>query len=53
MGLYVNLSQSEVQDFDMDGKFQPAFRSPVLTVNSATALGTITYAYLFGSRAKL
>lgn len=36
MGLYVNLSQSGVEDFDMDGKLQPAFRLPVLTVNSAT-----------------
>lgn len=43
MGLYVNLSRSEVEDFDMDGKFQPAFRLPVLTVNSATAKGAITY----------
>lgn len=49
-GLYVNLSQSEVEDFDRDGKVQPAFRSPALTVNSATAIGTITYACLFGSQ---
>lgn len=46
MGRYVNLSQSEVEDFDIDGNVQPSFRSPVLTVNSSTAMGTITYAYL-------
>lgn len=46
MGWYVNLSQSEVEDFDIDGNVQPSFRSPVLTVNSSTAMGTITYAYL-------
>lgn len=43
MGLYVNLSRNEIEDFYMDGKFQPAFRLPVLPVNSAKVIGTITY----------
>lgn len=43
MGLYINLSQSEVEDFDMDGKFWSAFRFPAFPVGFAKATGTITY----------
>lgn len=39
IGLYINSSQSEVEDFDTDGKFWSAFRFPAFP----KATGTITY----------
>lgn len=43
MGLYVNLSQNKVEDFDRDRKFWSAFRFPAFPTDSAKATGTITY----------